>query len=97
METFSSSVASLEKLVKQLMELHGQAVKQNATLKLTNEQLQIDKQESQNKIANLTDQLKTLKLAQSLAGSGDQDTRQVKIKINEYIKEIDKCLALLNN
>lgn len=97
MESFSSSIAGLEKLVKQLMELHSQAIKQNATLKLNNEQLQIDKQESQNKIANLTDQLKTLKLAQALTGSGDQDSRQMKTKINEYIKEIDKCLALLNN
>ena len=97
MESFSSSIAGLEKLVKQLMELHSQAIKQNATLKLNIEQLQIDKQESQNKIANLTDQLKTLKLAQALTGSGDQDSRQMKTKINEYIKEIDKCLALLNN
>ena len=97
MDTISASVTNLEKLVKQLIEFHAQAVKQNSTLKLTNEQLVVDKAEQQIKIVNLTDQLKTIKLAQSLAGSGDQDSRQMKTKINEYIKEIDKCLALLNN
>ena len=97
METISTSVLNLEKLVKQLIDLHAQADKHNSTLKLTNEQLMVDKAEQQIKIVNLSDQLKTIKLAQSLAGSGDQDSRQMKTKINEYIKEIDKCLALLNN
>ena len=97
METISSSVTILEKLVKQLIELHAQSEKQNRSLKSINEQLTVDKAEQQIKIGNLTDQLKTIKLAQSLAGSGEQDSRQMKTKINDYIKEIDKCLALLNN
>ena len=97
MESFTASVTNLEKLVKQLMDMHAQSEKQNNTLKILNEQLTVDKENQKNKIDNLTDQLKSLKLAQALAGSGEQDSRQVKMKINEYIKEIDKCLALLNN
>ncbi len=97
MEAFSTSISNLEKQVKQIMELHIHSQKENAGLKNTNQQLTVEKENQQNKISNLTEQLKTLKLAHALAGSGDQDTRQVKTKINEYIKEIDKCLALLNN
>ncbi len=97
MEAFSTTVSTLEKQIKQLIELHNQSLKENASLKLSNQQLSVDKENQQNKIANLTEQIKTLKLAQALTGSGEQDTRQVKTKINEYIKEIDKCLALLNN
>lgn len=97
MESFSTLILNLEKQVKQLMELHSLAQKENSALKQTNQQLVVEKENQQNKIAQLTEQLKTLKLAQALTGSGEQDTRQVKVKINEYIKEIDKCLALLNN
>ena len=97
MESFSTTLVSLEKSVKQLIEVNIQAQKENVALKLSNKQLKVEKEVQQNKINNLSEQLKTLKLAQALAGSGDQDTRQVKTKINEYIKEIDKCLALLNN
>ena len=97
MESFSTTLATLEKSVKQLIEVNIQAQKENTALKMSNQQLTVEKESQQNKINNLSEQLKTLKLAQALAGSGDQDTRQVKTKINEYIKEIDKCLALLNN
>ena len=97
MESFSTTISNLEKSVKQLIETHAQFAKENATLKLSNKQLTVEKEDQQKKINNLSEQLKTLKLAQALAGSGDQDTRQVKTRINEYIKEIDKCLALLNN
>lgn len=79
------------------MEMHARAHKENEALRLSNQQLIVEKENQQVKIANLSEQLKTLKLAQTLSGTGDQDSRQVKIKINEYIREIDKCLALLNN
>ena len=97
MESFSATIISIEKLVKQLIETVAQFRRENVSLQLSNKQLIAEKEDQQNKINNLSEQLKTLKLAQSLAGSGDQDTRQAKMKINEYIKEIDKCLALLNN
>lgn len=45
----------------------------------------------------MKEQIKNIKLAKSLvAGNGDQNSRQTKTKINEYIREIDKCLSLLN-
>ena len=38
---------------------------------------------------------KTLKLARKMAGD-NTDTQGVKRQINELVKEIDKCVALLN-
>ena len=43
----------------------------------------------------LEEKIKVIKLAQHLSGS-DQNTRDIKLKINEYIREIDKCLGLIN-
>lgn len=96
METISSSLAQLEIQVKQLIDLHTQAQREISALQLSHQQLVVDKEEQQGKISALSEQLKTFKLAQALTGSGEQETREVKVKINEYIKEIDKCLALLN-
>ena len=97
MESFSNSIVILEKQVKQLIEMHARTLRENEAIKLSNQQIMVEKENQQVIIANLTEQLKTHKLAQTLSGAGDQDSRQVKIKINEYIREIDKCLALLNN
>jgi len=37
----------------------------------------------------------TLKLAKSLTGDG-KDSQDAKLKINRIVREIDKCIALLN-
>jgi hypothetical protein len=61
------------------------------------QQLAVDKESLIKENRELREQIKTIKLAQSLSPeAGDQGTRQVKTKINEYIREIDKCLSLLN-
>ncbi len=48
----------------------------------------------------LLDQLKQemnlLKIAKGSSKS-DEDTRKLKLTINEYVREIDRCLALLND
>jgi hypothetical protein len=61
------------------------------------QQLHVDKEMLMMENQQLKEQIKNIKLAQSLtAGEGDQSSRQVKTKINEYIREIDRCLSLLN-
>jgi len=37
----------------------------------------------------------TLKLAKSISGE-EQNSHQAKIKINQIVREIDKCISLLN-
>jgi hypothetical protein len=36
-----------------------------------------------------------LKLAKTVAGS-DEKTLDIKAKINDFVREIDKCIAILN-
>lgn len=45
-------------------------------------------------IASLEEANKTLKIAKSLTGAGENT--DAKLKINELVREIDKCIALLN-
>lgn len=78
-----------------------QLLKQHARLKKENEQLrkELDAQknreaEVQQTIQDLHQQIAILKLA-----SGDmneKDKKEFERKINQYVKEIDKCIAYLS-
>ena len=48
-----------------------------------------------NDISNLEETNKQIKLAQSLLASGSDKTA-LKLKINELVREVDKCIALLS-
>ena len=53
--------------------------------------------ETKNKeIDALKDKIKIMSISKSVDASKG-DIRQTKLKINEYIREIDKCIAQLNN
>ena len=77
-----------------------QLLKQQARLKKENERLMmelescIDKETSyQQKIDELSQQIGILKLGAS--DMNEKDKKEFEKKINQYIKEIDKCIAFL--
>src|SRR3954465_15279370 len=83
--------------VEKLINLHLELSRENKSLKLFNHELKIKNEEQKNKIGELEDKNKVIKLSQAISGNGsDQNARDLKLKINEYIREIDKCLALLH-
>ena len=66
--------------------------------KMANQLKKLDeeKRNLQNEINQLQEQVKLLKLAKQLEGDSVKDTKEVKLKINEMVREIDKCIALMN-
>ncbi len=60
-----------------------------------NQQLRAEIQDKNHIIAELESKLKSWQLGKSL--EQQQANPKLKKLINEYIKEIDQCLALLNN
>lgn len=49
-----------------------------------------------NEITELKDKYKILKMSKKLDGDQTENSKEFKLKINEMVKEIDKCIALLN-
>lgn len=95
--TDSSNVFQEIKLALKLAITRHQFLKQELVdAKKINQQLSVEKQKLEEEIKQLQEQVKTIKLAQALNGSDDQSTREVKNQINRYIREIDKCLNLIN-
>ena len=49
------------------------------------------------KLSKSEGELETIKLAKAYQGNDSSSDSEAKTKINEMVKEIDRCIALLNN
>ncbi len=95
MEDLSPSYEILITKVEKLLKKYNQLKVEKNQLKQDNIELKGKLTESNSQIKDLQDRLALLKTAKSF--SLQQDRTNVKHKINEYIREIDRCIALLNN
>ena len=89
-------VDSLEAKIKKLISLYD--IERNEKISAIQDIENIKKElVNQREIINeLEDKIKLVKLSKVFSSSGD-DNKRNKQKINEYVREIDKCIALLNN
>lgn len=84
-----------------LIELCDVLQEENDLLKQENKVLQNGLANSKSKHSELEEKLKALKLARSLEGiaapqiSSDEKTLDIKQKISDFVREIDKCIVLL--
>lgn len=85
----------LEK-VKLLAEKYQQQVEINKKLEIQVAELNKKLAEQNEVIKDLEERNKILKLAKTLNGNTDENITGIKLKINELVKEIDRCVALLN-
>lgn len=97
MDSTLQRIEQLKRLVKEQSQLHQSFLKQWSDEKKKHEQTLVDKQNLEIEVLRLNEQVKTIKLAQAIQGSNDQSTVELKNQINRYIREIDKCLQLINS
>lgn len=96
MDELFQSIKLLQQQLEAALQSHTQLRNELTSLNHIHQQLEVEKQSLLTESDLLKEQLKTVKLAHALAGSSDQDNRSLKLQINGYLREIDKCLALLN-
>ena len=82
----------VEKLISRNAQLKSQVVEGQKSLTESHEE--IEKQKKQ--ISALEEEVQFFQLAKGGKHGGEQDNSGAKEKINELIKEVDKCIALLN-
>lgn len=80
---------------QKLVDLSKALQEHNDLLNLENQSLKVALETSENKRKDLEEKLRVLKLAKSLEGTSEK-TLDIKQKINEFVREIDKCIVLLN-
>jgi len=93
MKDLSSLVVSLKKKAKQLVTNYQAVLEENK--KLSEKVVKLDKEidDKNQQIEELTNKVNVLKISGSV---GNESTKDVKLKINELVREIDSCIAQIN-
>ncbi|HEY0059576.1 MAG TPA: hypothetical protein VGB56_10585 [Flavisolibacter sp.] len=76
-----------------LLKQHGRLKKENEHLREELGKVKEDAASAQGRIDELTQQVAILKL--SLGEMTEKEKKAFELKINRYVKEIDKCIAFL--
>ena len=95
MEKEISALNEIRNFIKNLKEKLNSKIQENN--KLNEEILSAGEEIThlKTKISDLNENVKMLKLASQIDGNEVGSTKDVKLMINEMVREIDKCIALL--
>ncbi|CAM1357274.1 conserved hypothetical protein [Tenacibaculum ascidiaceicola] len=85
----------LEDKLKNLLSNYEFLKEENKVLLQNNAELQVLLQEKERQLEKQQKQFNLLKVAKTIEGS-NENTRETKLKINALVREIDKCITLLN-
>ncbi len=94
MSQIKISIAELEQKIKRLVERNKELESINNELEEEHKTLLETIREQKKLISQLEDKNKILKITKTL--ELDKDPINAKFKINEMLREIDKCIALLD-
>jgi len=86
---------NIQAKVNKIIQMHNELKDENFKLQAEREQILRTLEDRKNTIQNLEEKNKRIKLAKSLSESNDSSL-DTKLKINEMVREIDKCIAYLN-
>ena len=95
MEKTVDIVKGLTADIERVISLHSTAVNEVEGLKNTNAELKNIVEQQKKEIEELKEKNKLIKIAKSL-DSSDGGSTELKYKINEILREVDRCIALLN-
>ncbi|HNQ12896.1 MAG TPA: hypothetical protein PKH65_00875 [Bacteroidia bacterium] len=94
MESLKSKQKQIKIKVEKLISLHSELAARNKLLEQENNQLKKELDVHKNQADKMHEQNKIIKLAKAISDKGN--SKDIKRMINEYIREIDKCIAILD-
>ncbi len=94
--SLNNLISGIEIKLNNLLSSYKKVKSINFNLKQENANLLSDIEQKNIEINTLKDKIKIISISKSVDASKG-DIRQTKLKINEYIREIDKCISQLNN
>ncbi|MEI5986399.1 MULTISPECIES: hypothetical protein [Sphingobacterium] len=101
MASLSSQMNIIVEKTKNLIQLSEALQEENDLLKLEVQSLQVAFETSSEKVKQLEEKVKALTVAKSLENSDvdkaaiNEKILDTKQKINDFVREIDKCISLL--
>ena len=85
----------LQRRVQRILELYSAGKSENEQLREQNRGLEEKIRLEKDKLKELEEKYKKPKISKALIASSD-DMHDAKLKVNRLVREIDKCIALLN-
>ncbi|MBL4668346.1 MAG: hypothetical protein HRT73_15160 [Flavobacteriales bacterium] len=93
MKDISNLVSGIRKKTEKLVAKQTTLIEKNEKLSDEVEKIRKELTEKNQQILELNNKVKLLRIA---GGVGGESTKEVKLKINEMVREIDKCIAQIN-
>ena len=94
-ETLKSSLSGLERKILVLLNEHKALKDEIKGLKLDNHELKTDLKKRDEQLSHFKNQIKITKIVDHM-NPEDGSVSELKRKVDEYIREIDKCIAHLS-
>ncbi|UEG52983.1 hypothetical protein LLH06_18720 [Mucilaginibacter daejeonensis] len=94
MPSVTEQLSAVVEKTERLIELCGALQEENDLLKLENQSLHTALNASKDKTKDVEEKLRVLKVARSFSDTNEKSL-DIKQKINEFVREIDKCIVLL--
>jgi predicted nuclease with TOPRIM domain len=94
--SINNTLSSIELKVNKLVESYTELKKKNSELDFEKTQLFEKLNAKEIEISSLQEKIKLINISKTIDVSSD-DIKNTRMKINSYVREIDKCIALLNS
>tara|TARA_B100000767_G_scaffold199153_1_gene186046 strand:- start:332 stop:613 length:282 start_codon:yes stop_codon:yes gene_type:complete len=88
-------VNNIEVKLGKLIQKLKRVSQEKSILKKENDDFVVSLRLKEKEILNLQEKVKLMNISKSVDTS-KQEVKETRLKINEYVREIDKCIALLN-
>lgn len=89
-------ISTLKSKIKTIIDLYENQKNINLELENNNRELKEKLILLENKVSDVEEKYENLRLARALILSDEDGSHEAKIKVNRIVREIDKCIALLN-
>ena len=91
-EALKANLNGLERKIMMLLNDHKTLKDEIRTIKLENHELRTDLRKRDEQLSNFKNQIKITKIVDYI-NPEDESISELKRKVDEYIREIDKCIA----
>ena len=89
-------VVNIESKVNKIISLYNSLKKEKEEILEENKTLKSEVKDRDKDIKRLEEKIKLLRITKSVSTQDVEKNKESRQKINEYVREIDRCIALLN-
>lgn len=94
--SINTTLSNIELKVNKLINSYKELSLLNSNIDNEKHRLKVELSKKEIEINSLKEKIKLMNISKSVDVSSE-DIKNTRMKINSYVREIDKCIALLNN